>query len=283
MRLLPRILALLVCVLAPCSVAAAASPPGTLAQLAGAGGCVSAQAALGCTPARGLDDARAVALSPDGRSLYVAAATPASVTAFSVAPGNGLLAQLNLGAGCLASVAQDGCGGARALEGASAIAVSPDNLHVYVASATAGAVASFARQPNGSLVQLNGIAGCIVDDCNGRLRDGPAAGRRRRDRDLARRPLRLRRRRHRRCAHRVLARRRHRTADAAPGGRRVPARQSRANCTPVTGIDGPSSIAITPDGTSLYVTSASAGTLTAFQRDVDTGSARRSSAPASAA
>ena len=42
----------------------AASPPGTLAQLAGVGGCVSQQATLGCTAARGLDDARAVALSP---------------------------------------------------------------------------------------------------------------------------------------------------------------------------------------------------------------------------
>ena len=76
------------------------------------------------------------------------------MTSFSVAPGNSLVQQLNLGAGCLASVAQDGCGDARALEGASAIVVSPDNLHVYVASAAAGAVTSFARQPNGSLVQL---------------------------------------------------------------------------------------------------------------------------------
>ena len=46
--------------------------------------------------------------------------------------------QLNLGAGCLASVAQEGCGSARALEGASALVVSPDNLHVYVASAARG-------------------------------------------------------------------------------------------------------------------------------------------------
>jgi 6-phosphogluconolactonase (cycloisomerase 2 family) len=270
MRLRDGILALLFCVLAPCASAAAASPPGTLAQLAGAGGCVSMQTALGCTPARGLDDARAVALSPDGRSLYVAAATPASVTSFSVAPGNGLLAQLNLSAGCLASIAQDGCGDARALAGASAIAVSPDNLHVYVAAATAGAVASFARQPNGSLVQLIGIAGCIVGTATPGCDSGPALG----------------------GADAIAISPDGRfvyvgagTADAllvfsrdAATGRLTPLagaagclRANRTNCTPVTGIDGPSAIAITPDGTSLYVSSATAGTITAFQRDVNTG------------
>jgi hypothetical protein len=123
MRLRSCLLALLLGALAPSAIAAAASPPGTLAELAGAGGCASAQTALGCTPARGLHDARAVALSPDGLSLYAAASAPASVTAFSVVPGNGLLQQLNLGAGCLSSLALDGCGTGRALEGASKIDV----------------------------------------------------------------------------------------------------------------------------------------------------------------
>ena len=208
-------LALFVGAFAPAAGASAASPPGTLAQLAGAGGCASAQAGLGCTGARGLDDARAVALSPDGLSLYVAAATPASVTSFGVAPGNGLLQQLNLGAGCLSSIAQEGCAAARALEGASAIVVSPDNLHVYVASATAASVTSFARQPNGSLVQLAGVAGCISNTPAGGLRHWHLAGRRRRNRDLAGRPLRLRRRQLGRLAARVLARRGHRAPHPA--------------------------------------------------------------------
>jgi 6-phosphogluconolactonase (cycloisomerase 2 family) len=270
MRLRDGILALLVCVLAPSATAAAASPPGTLAQLAGAGGCASMQAPLGCTPARGLDDARALALSPDGRSLYVAAATPASVTSFSVAPGNGLVQQLNLGAGCLASVPEDGCGSARALEGASAIAVSPDNLHVYVAASTGGAVASFARQPNGSLVQLAGGAGCVTATTTPGCDTGPSLG----GADaIAISP-------DGRFVYVAAG-----SADAliifsrdAASGRLTPLagaagclRANHANCTPVTGFDGPSSIAIAPDGSSLYVASASAGTLTAFQRDVNTG------------
>ena len=269
MRLRSCLLALLLCALAPSAIAAAASPPGTLAQLAGAGGCASAQAALGCTPARGLDDARAVALSPDGLSLYVAAATPASVTSFSVTPGNGLLAQLNLGAGCLASIAQDGCGAARALEGASSIVVSPDNLHVYVASATAGAVTTFTRQPNGSLVQPVGVAGCIstapVTGCSSATSLGGADA-------IAISP----------DAHFVYVAGSAADSlltfsrDAATGrltqlaGGAGCLRNGRTDCAPVTGLDGPAAIAVSPDGVSLYVASA-AGTLTAFQRNTTTG------------
>jgi DNA-binding beta-propeller fold protein YncE len=269
MRLRSCLLALLLCALAPSAIATAASPPGTLAQLAGAGGCVSIQAALGCTPARGLDDARAVALSPDGLSLYVAAATPAAVTTFSVTPGNGLLAQLNLGAGCIASIAQDGCGSARALEGASSLVVSPDNLHVYAASATAGAVTTFARQPNGSLVQPAGVAGCITTaaatGCSSATSLGGADA-------VAISP----------DGHFVYVA--GGTADSlltfsrdATTGRLTQLagaagclRNGRSDCAPVTGLDGPAAIAVAPDGTSLYVASG-AGTLTAFQRDVTTG------------
>jgi 6-phosphogluconolactonase (cycloisomerase 2 family) len=269
MRLRSCLLALLGCALALPALAAAASPPGTLALLAGSGGCASIQPALGCTPARGLDDARAVALSPDGLSLYVAAATPAALTAFSIAPGNGLIQQLNLGAGCLASIAQDGCAAARALEGASSLVVSPDDLHVYVASATAGSVATFVRQPNGSLAQPAGVAGCIaataISGCSTATSLGGAdaiaispdgrfvyvAGG---------------------TADSLLTFSR----DAATGrltqlaGSAGCFRSGRSDCAAVTGIDGPAAIAISPDGGSLYVAS-SAGTLTAFQRDVTTG------------
>jgi 6-phosphogluconolactonase (cycloisomerase 2 family) len=253
----------------PSASAMAASAPGTLAQITGAGGCASLQVALGCTAARGLDDARAVVLSPDGKSLYVASATPATVTTFSVDSRNGLLQQLNLSAGCLTSIPQADCGAARALEGASAIATSPDGLHVYVAAAAAGAVAAFARQPNGSLVQLVGIAGCVTTTLTPGCANAPAlAG----ADAIAISP-------DGRFAYvgaagadaiTVLAR------DAA-SGRLTPLtgaagclRANRAGCTPVSGIDSPSAIAISPDGTSLYVTS-TAGTLTSFRRDVASG------------
>jgi 6-phosphogluconolactonase (cycloisomerase 2 family) len=270
MRLRSGLLALLVCALAPCASAVAASPPGTLAQVAGVGGCVSQQAPLGCTAGRGLDDVRTVALAPDGKTLYAVAATPASLTTFSVDARNGLLQQLNLSAGCLVSINQADCGNVRALGGASGVVVSPDGLHVYVSAAAAGAVASFARQPNGSLVQLAGLAGCtstttVTPGCDtapslagaSAIAISPdgrfvyvAGG----------------------SADSLVVFSR----DAATGRLQVlPGalgclRANRTGCTPITGVDAPSAIAISPDGTSLYVTS-TAGTLTAFQRDVTAG------------
>jgi DNA-binding beta-propeller fold protein YncE len=263
------LLALLACLLAP-GLARAASPPGTLAPLAGVNACVSQLPSLGCTPARGLDDARAVALSPDGRSLYAVAAAPATLTAYSVDPHNGLLQQLNLGQGCLTSVAQTGCADARALAGATALAVSPDGLHVYVASAAAGSVTTFARQPNGALVQLAGIAGCTTTTLTPGCGSAPSlAG-----------------------ADAVAVSPDGRFVYVAGGsadsiivfardattGRIQPLpgaagclRANRTGCAPVVGVDSPSAIAISPDGTSLYVTSAVSGTLTAFARDVATG------------
>ena len=227
------------------------------------------QVGLDCTAARGLDDARAVALSPDGKSLYVASSTPATITTFNVDARNGLLQQLNLSAGCLTSIAQTDCGDARALEGATAIVVSPDGLHVYVAAAGAGAVTSFARQPNGSLVQLVGIAGCITTTLTPGCSNAPAlAG----ADAIAISP-------DGRFVYVGAA-----GADAitvfsrdAASGRLTPLagaagclRANRTGCTPVSGVDAPSAIAISPDGTSLYVTS-TAGTLASFQRDVASG------------
>ena len=269
MRRRTGLLALLLCALAPSAAAWAASPPGTLTELPRDGGCVSQQTTLGCTAGRGLDDVRAVALSPDGASLYAVASAPASVTSFSVDARTGLVQQLNLSAGCLASVDQTGCGSARALTGASGIAVSPDGLHVYVAAATAGAVDTFARQPNGSLVQLAGIAGCttavVTAGCDSATGIGGADaiaispdGRFVYVAGSADNAI-------------VIFMR-----DAATGrlqplpGVAGCLRAGQSGCTPVTGLNAPSAIALAPDGTSLYVTSAG-GTLTAFQRDPASG------------
>jgi 6-phosphogluconolactonase (cycloisomerase 2 family) len=263
------LLVVLLCLLAPIASAAAASPPGTLAQIGGAGGCVSQQTTLGCTVANGLDDARAIALSPDGKTLYAVASTAASVTSFSVDPRNGLLQQLNLSAGCLSSAVQTGCGAARTLTGAAAVAVSPDGLHVYVAAAADGAVDSFARQPNGSLQQLSGIAGCSTTTITPGCDSAPAlAGA---DAIAISSDGRF--------VYAAGA-----SADSlvifvrdAASGRLQPLtgpagclRAARAGCAPVVGLDSPSAIAISPDGTSLYVTS-SGGTLTSFTRDPATG------------
>ena len=257
---------LLALLVMPVAVAARGVASRTLAQLAGAGGCISQQATLGCTPGRGLDDARAAALSPDGTSLYAVGATPAALTAFSVDAHNGLLAQLNLSAGCLVSIDQTGCGTVRALNGAAASSSRPTGStstsprrprapsRASRASRTARSSSSRASRaarrrrsppaaiPRPSLAGADAIAispdgrfvyvaGASADSIVVFSRDA-ATGR----------------------------------LQVLPGGAGC-MRAARTGCTPVTGLDSPSAIAISPDGTSLYVTS-SAGTLTAFQRDV---------------
>lgn len=94
----------------------------------------------------------------------------------SLRPGS--LVQLSKGRGCIVdrSAPLRGCEQARALKGAGpfmgsrAIAVSPDDRHVYVASSRSNAIAIFRRLPgNGALRQAPGAAGCIAskgaEDC----------------------------------------------------------------------------------------------------------------------
>ena len=83
-------------------------------------------------------------------------------------PTTGGLGQLNGVAGCVAA-SGDGvtCGQGRGLNGAVAIAVSPDGQHLYVAS-RGNAVAVLARNlTTGVLTQLSGPAGCIAEAGDG--------------------------------------------------------------------------------------------------------------------
>ncbi len=84
----------------------------------------------------GLDGATGVAISPDGKHVYVASAADDALAAFARNSGTGKLAFIEAEKD---SVATDG------LDGAYWVDVSPDGKHVYVASATDDAVTAFAR------------------------------------------------------------------------------------------------------------------------------------------
>lgn len=104
----------------------------------------------------GLAGPRFVALSPDGRHVYVAAEGDNAVSIFERHPATGALTFVD--------AVFDNVGGVDGLAGATALAVSPDGKHVVVGSAFEAAVAVFERNPrDGTLdfveAQFNGVGG----------------------------------------------------------------------------------------------------------------------------
>jgi len=143
---------------------------GILAPLPGTAGCVSETGNGGaCTVGRALDGPKAVAVSPDGASVYVTAELSGAVAVFARDPTTGALTQLPGTAGCVSETGSGGaCADGTALVDVEGITVSPDGASVYVASASSDAVAAFARDPaTGALTQLAGTAGCVSETGSG--------------------------------------------------------------------------------------------------------------------
>lgn len=137
---------------------------GALRQLAGTAGCVSETGTGGaCADGTALDGARGVAVSPDGKTVYVAAFFADAVATFSRDGSTGALSQLGGPDGCVSETGSGGaCADGTALDGVRSVAVSPDGKNVYAASETSGAVSVFARDgTTGALTQLGGTAGCV--------------------------------------------------------------------------------------------------------------------------
>lgn len=154
---------------------AAAAGDGSLARLAGKGGCVTVTDQRGCARGRAIGKPRDVAVSPGGGSVYVTSARADAVAVFRRSPLTGALRQLRGHGGCVRRGGAGGCAGARALADPSAIVVSPDGRNVYVASFGSNAIAVFGRsRSTGALHQLAGRAGCVRNNPGGGCRDGRA-------------------------------------------------------------------------------------------------------------
>ena len=125
--------------------------------------------ASGCLPATGLTGVLDVEVSGDGATVYTAATfggppTSSVIAAFRRAPGGGLT-QLPGAAACVAegAAAPAGCSPARAISSVDDIALSPDGRTLVATSSQQNAIAIFRRAGDGSLRQLAGADGCIVD------------------------------------------------------------------------------------------------------------------------
>lgn len=162
---------------------------GALTAVTGTGGCISRDgtpggerarrlrqpAAVGrersCAVGRGLFGVTDVAVSPDGRNVYVASADGLAI--FDRDGQGGALTQKAGTAGCItrtgvqrgATRRTPGCGRARGLLQASSVTVSPDGRTVYVTSVD---LLAFARDPRtGALTQIAGPDGCVAATAHG--------------------------------------------------------------------------------------------------------------------
>jgi 6-phosphogluconolactonase (cycloisomerase 2 family) len=202
----------------------------------------------------GLDGADSVAISPDGAHVYVAGFNDNGVAVFARNAVTGDLTFL--------AVYKDTVGGSPdGLLGAASLVVSPDGAHVYVAGSSDDAIAVFARDHNpisptfGKLTyveaKFDGVGG--VDGLDGAqwVRLSPngahlyvASGV---DKAVA-----------------VFSRN-------AGTGALTFVQAAKDGIGGVNGLDGASSVAVSPDGANVYATGATENALVTFNRNGATG------------
>jgi hypothetical protein len=134
---------------------------GSLTQPLGHSGCVQPglDPLVPCTPGGAMRTILALAVSPDGTSLYaISDLSPAAVITFSRTS----LGDLAL-TGCFANIAETNCVEKRGIFAPVALVVNPSGTKVTVAD-SAGAVTPFDRAPSGALSQPAGQAACLASD-----------------------------------------------------------------------------------------------------------------------
>jgi DNA-binding beta-propeller fold protein YncE len=254
--------------------------PGTLVQLSGARGCfVDRSAPAGdCGTARALKGpgpfmgSRAIALSPDGRYAYVASSRSDAIAIFARNRQSGALLQRGGTDGCVAAKGASGCAKAIGLDGPNSVALSPDGRYLYATSRNSNSVAAFRRNAStGALSQLRGGAGCIsglpVPGCGtGRALVGPDVlvvspdGRNVYVGSFLGNAV------------AVFARSASTGALTQPEGTAgCIAASATSSCATALGLEAPEGMAISADGTSVYVASALSNALVSFARDTSTG------------
>ena len=165
-----------------------------------------------CRAGFGVERTSGVAVSADGKHVYVTAANPGSVSAFSRDPDSGDLEPIM----CVSENGSDGlCTDGTALTGASSVTIAPDGSQVFVTAAEIGGVTAYAR-----------------DAATGRLTPQSCL------------------------------------LDRAPRG---------GSCKSAPALAGAAASAISPDGKTLFVASAVDEALALFARDAATGALTPSS------
>jgi DNA-binding beta-propeller fold protein YncE len=143
---------------------------GSLTQLPSPNDCIAESSSTGtCSNATavGLSNPTAIAISPDGKDVYVAAQDGAGngdIAEFA-RNADGSLAQLPVH-DCISEHVSEGICGDHSASGIAqpvGLAVSPDGTTVYAVDTNAQDVAWFSREADGSLSQTGGPDQCIED------------------------------------------------------------------------------------------------------------------------
>ena len=136
---------------------------GALTQPSGTAGCISSPGAHGCATGLALGSIEGLTVSPDGTSVYGAAATGNAVVTLARNTSTGTLTQPTDGTGCITNAPVTGCTTGVQLDGADAVTVSPDNDDVYVTSLFSNSLISFTRSTStGALTQKSGTSACVI-------------------------------------------------------------------------------------------------------------------------
>jgi DNA-binding beta-propeller fold protein YncE len=156
--------------------AGALAVTGDLSQPPGPAGCISETGVGPCIDGHALDGANSVAVSPNGKSVYVAASASNAVVRLNRNTVAGAIGQPAGTAGCV-SITSEPCASAHALLAPTSVAVSPDGKSVYVASSNGNAVVRLNRNTTtGAITQPVGTAGCVSETgSGGGLGEGPCA------------------------------------------------------------------------------------------------------------
>jgi DNA-binding beta-propeller fold protein YncE len=119
-----------------------------LFRIPGTAACLSENGSGGqCSDGKALNGPVSVAVSLDGKSVYVSSFLSEAVAAFVRNGTDGTVTQLVGTAGCVSESGTNGrCVNGKALAQPMSVAVTPGGKHAYVASMLSNAVAAFSRQ-----------------------------------------------------------------------------------------------------------------------------------------
>ena len=242
--------------------------------------CISHEASSGCVTneAKGLNLPYGVAVSPDGKNVYVAGHADEAVAEFSRNTESGALTQLPSPNECISSASLSECESmdGEALKHAFGVTVSPDGKNVYVATGGTegeGDVAAFKRNTNeeGALNPLPGQEACVskyvpectkIEDLNGTedlvvSPDGKNVYANSFDENA------------------VIELERSESTGAltqlASPNQCVMTEPVAAGCSLAKGLGGTLGVAISPEGDNLYASGAGSHAEAAFARNTNTG------------